>query len=153
MRTQDARRAAREFKMDLVEVDARVRPPVCKLLEAGKAAYQAAQREKVRPYIAQSLRLCAADMFSSGRVNTEARLCMNFSMTLRQNCMQEHKKKLQELQRKQAIKEVRFSPATAENDIQVPALLHFHHFLPSRHLSCWLVLRSHPTGGAHCPLA
>lgn len=47
MRTQDARRAAREFKMDLVEVDPRVRPAVCKLLDAGKAVFQAAQKEKV----------------------------------------------------------------------------------------------------------
>lgn len=47
MRTQDARRAAREYKMDLVEVDPRTRPAVCKLLEAGKAAYQAAQKDKV----------------------------------------------------------------------------------------------------------
>jgi translation initiation factor IF-3 len=36
--------------------------------------------------------------------------------------VQEHKKRLQEMQRKQAVKEVRFSPTTAENDMQVPAL-------------------------------
>lgn len=47
MRTQDARRAAREQKMDLVEVDPRTKPPVCKLLDAGKAQYQAQQKEKV----------------------------------------------------------------------------------------------------------
>ncbi len=47
MRTQDARRAAREQKMDLVEVDPRTKPPVCKLLDAGKAQYQAQLKEKV----------------------------------------------------------------------------------------------------------
>lgn len=47
MRTQDARRAAREQKMDLVEVDPRTKPAVCKLLDAGKAQYQAQLKEKV----------------------------------------------------------------------------------------------------------
>ncbi len=40
---------ARAAGMDLVEVDGAQRPPVCKLQDAGKAAFQAAQREKVCP--------------------------------------------------------------------------------------------------------
>ena len=36
---------------------------------------------------------------------------------------QEHKKRLQEMQRKQAVKEVRFSATTADNDMQVIVLL------------------------------
>ena len=43
----EARKIARAAGMDLVEVDGSQRPPVCKLQDAGKAAYQATQKEKV----------------------------------------------------------------------------------------------------------
>ena len=49
LKPSEARALARAAKMDLVEVDAAQRPPVCKLQDAGKAAFHAAQREKVPP--------------------------------------------------------------------------------------------------------
>jgi translation initiation factor IF-3 len=40
MPTQDALRRAREEGLDLVEVDARAVPPVCKILDSGKLRYE-----------------------------------------------------------------------------------------------------------------
>jgi Translation initiation factor IF-3, N-terminal domain len=55
--------------MDLVEVDPRTRPAVCKLLEAGKAAYQAAQKDKVTkpwdPGQAPGRRCCSCQRIKS----------------------------------------------------------------------------------------
>ena len=42
--TQEALRRAREEGLDLVEVDARAVPPVCKILDAGKLRYEEKKR-------------------------------------------------------------------------------------------------------------
>jgi translation initiation factor IF-3 len=43
--TQEALRRAREEGLDLVEVDARAVPPVCKILDSGKLRYEAKKGE------------------------------------------------------------------------------------------------------------
>ncbi len=44
---EDAREAAREVGLDLVEVDPNARPIVCKIMDWGKAKYELAKKEKL----------------------------------------------------------------------------------------------------------
>ena len=46
MRTMDARRAAEERSLDLIEVQPNALPPVCKMENYGKLIYKMAQKEK-----------------------------------------------------------------------------------------------------------
>ena len=46
--TQDALRRAREQNLDLVEVDAKASPPVCKILDFGKYKYEKKKQESQR---------------------------------------------------------------------------------------------------------
>ncbi|NTV02746.1 MAG: translation initiation factor IF-3 [Chlorobiaceae bacterium] len=46
MRTMDARRAAEERNLDLIEVQPNAQPPVCKMENYGKLIYKMAQKEK-----------------------------------------------------------------------------------------------------------
>jgi translation initiation factor IF-3 len=44
--TDDARRRAMELGMDLVEISADVRPPVCKIMDFGKFKYEQSKKDK-----------------------------------------------------------------------------------------------------------
>ena len=46
MRIEDALRLAQEAELDLVEVAAQARPPVCKLMDYGKFKYESAQKAR-----------------------------------------------------------------------------------------------------------
>ncbi len=46
MRIEDALRLAQEAELDLVEVAAQARPPVCKLMDYGKFKYETAQKAR-----------------------------------------------------------------------------------------------------------
>ena len=46
MRIEDALRLAQEAELDLVEVAAAARPPVCKLMDYGKFKYESAQKAR-----------------------------------------------------------------------------------------------------------
>ena len=46
MTTEDARKAAEERGLDLVEIAPNVRPPVCKIMDFGKFKYELAKKEK-----------------------------------------------------------------------------------------------------------
>jgi len=46
VRIEDALRLAREADLDLVEVAAQARPPVCKLMDYGKFKYESAQKAR-----------------------------------------------------------------------------------------------------------
>ena len=46
MRIEDALRLAQEAELDLVEVAATARPPVCKLMDFGKFKYESAMKER-----------------------------------------------------------------------------------------------------------
>ena len=46
VRIEDALRLAQEADLDLVEVAAQARPPVCKLMDFGKFKYETAQKAR-----------------------------------------------------------------------------------------------------------